>query len=184
MSRCGPTCIVSGSTAPLASSERHPSWALVSKILPLSFDKRPTELSQALAQSDSVKVMDPETGLNWASFTHDRGVTIRVAVPEGVAETVEFDVAFQIIAPAHLGWVGLAWGGSMTYNPLTVSWPNGQSVTVSSRMALQVPLINAIAPLKLTTLQLAVASARRRSTTWPRTRFSRRERMSTPHTGR
>ena len=81
---------------------------------------------------------DPETGLNWASFTTERGLTFRVAVPEEVTETADFDTAFQIIAPAHLGWVGLAWGGSMTYNPLAVSWPNGQEVTVSSRIALQV----------------------------------------------
>jgi len=80
-------------------------------------------------------VTDPETGLNWASYATDKGVTFRVAVPGGVAEKADFDTAFQFIAPVNLGWVGLAWGGSMTYNPLAVSWQNKQDVTVSSRMA-------------------------------------------------
>jgi len=91
----------------------------------------------ALAQADSSRVTDSETGLNWASFTTERGITFRVAVPEAAADKAEFDAALQIVAPAHLGWVGLAWGGYMTYNPLTISWPNAAGgMTVSSRMAL------------------------------------------------
>lgn len=117
-------------------SEQHPSWAPVSEDQPLSIDLQLTKLSPAVAQADSSKATDPETGLSWASFTTEQGLTFRVAVPEGVAETAEFDTAFQVIAPAHVGWVGLAWGGSMTYNPLAVNWPNVQEVTVSSRIAL------------------------------------------------
>ena len=44
-------------------------------------------------------------------------------------------VVLQVVAPNALGWVGLAWGGSMIRNPLTVSYPNGQKPTVSSRWA-------------------------------------------------
>jgi len=80
-------------------------------------------------------VTDPGTGLNWASYANELGVTFRIAVPDGVAVKAEFDTAIQIIAPVKLGWVGLAWGGSMTYNPLAISWQNKQDVTVSSRMA-------------------------------------------------
>jgi len=41
----------------------------------------------------------------------------------------------QIMSPIYLGWIGIAWGGDMTYNPLGIAWMNGKSVTLSSRMA-------------------------------------------------
>lgn len=55
----------------------------------------------------------------------------RIAIPD--ANAAPFDTLLQIIAPVSLGWAGFAWGGAMTLNPLTVAWPNGNSVTVSSR---------------------------------------------------
>lgn len=55
----------------------------------------------------------------------------RVAIPD--ANAAPFDTLLQIIAPVSLGWAGFAWGGAMTLNPLTVAWPNGNTVTVSSR---------------------------------------------------
>ncbi|KAL1838928.1 hypothetical protein VTJ49DRAFT_2059 [Mycothermus thermophilus] len=58
---------------------------------------------------------------------------LRVAVPEGVSSGSTFDTVLQIVAPVTLGWAGFAWGGGMTRNPLTVVWPNGEGVTVSSR---------------------------------------------------
>lgn len=57
----------------------------------------------------------------------------RIAVQDKPA--APFDTLLQIIAPASLGWVGFSWGGAMTLNPLTVAWPNGNSVVVSSRWA-------------------------------------------------
>ncbi|KAK0657973.1 hypothetical protein B0T16DRAFT_315189 [Cercophora newfieldiana] len=55
----------------------------------------------------------------------------RIAIPDGASGS--FDTVLEIIAPITLGWAGFAWGGSMTANPLTVAWPNGQKATVSSR---------------------------------------------------
>ncbi|GAB1309850.1 Cellobiose dehydrogenase [Madurella fahalii] len=57
--------------------------------------------------------------------------TFRIAVPD--AGSAPFDTLLQIIAPVSIGWAGFAWGGGMTTNPLTVAWPNGNNVTVSSR---------------------------------------------------
>jgi hypothetical protein len=46
-----------------------------------------------------------------------------------------YDIVLQAVVPNSLGWIGLAWGGSMVRNPLTVAYPNGQKPTVSSRWA-------------------------------------------------
>jgi len=97
--------------------------------------RKPANRPAALAQAESQKVVDSVTGLTWSSYSNEKGVTFRVAVPDTAAGKADFDAAFQIIAPANLGWVGLAWGGSMTYNPLAIVWPNKQDVVVSSRMA-------------------------------------------------
>ncbi len=79
--------------------------------------------------------MDSVTGFTFSSYTNDKGITYRVAVPDLVAADKAFDAVVQIIAPIGLGWIGLAWGGSMTYNPLTIVWANGKTPVVSSRMA-------------------------------------------------
>ncbi|KAK0719236.1 hypothetical protein B0H67DRAFT_642606 [Lasiosphaeris hirsuta] len=57
--------------------------------------------------------------------------TFRIAVPDGAS--VPFDTVLEIIAPVAVNWAGFAWGGSMSLNPLTVAWPNGNKATVSSR---------------------------------------------------
>jgi len=59
--------------------------------------------------------------------------TYRIAIADSSA--APFDTLLQIISPASLGWAGFAWGGGMTLNPLTVAWPNGDKVVVSSRWA-------------------------------------------------
>ncbi|KAK3935320.1 cellobiose dehydrogenase [Diplogelasinospora grovesii] len=59
--------------------------------------------------------------------------TFRLAVPDKSA--APFDTLLQIIAPVSLGWAGFAWGGGMIGDPLTLGWPNGNKVTVSSRWA-------------------------------------------------
>ncbi len=58
-----------------------------------------------------------------------------MALPDKVAAATPFDVVVQIAAPLSVGWAGLAWGGSMTYNPLTIVWANGKTPVLSSRMA-------------------------------------------------
>lgn len=64
--------------------------------------------------------------------THD--VIYRIAIPD--VSAAPFDVLLQIVAPiSTTGWAGIAWGGKMTNNPLTVGWSNGKSAVVSSRFA-------------------------------------------------
>lgn len=74
-----------------------------------------------------------DAGLTYKDFSSSNGIVYRVAIPDVTA--APFDVALQIVAPKAVGWAGLAWGGSMLNNPLTVAYPNGDTVTVSSRVA-------------------------------------------------
>ncbi len=61
-------------------------------------------------------------------------VVFRVGIPDDAA--APFDTLLHIVAPVSIGWAGLAWGGSMTNNPLTVAWPSGDDAAlVSSRWA-------------------------------------------------
>ncbi|KAK4160178.1 hypothetical protein QBC43DRAFT_360536 [Cladorrhinum sp. PSN259] len=62
----------------------------------------------------------------------------RIAIPSDAQSNTEFDTILEIIAPLSLKWVGFAWGGGMTLNPLTVAWPNEHTVrgvVVTSRWA-------------------------------------------------
>ncbi|EUC48068.1 iron reductase domain protein [Bipolaris oryzae ATCC 44560] len=90
-----------------------------------------------LPRSTSYK--DPETGFTFsetkAAATLTSNIIYRIAQPANVSANQPYDIVLQVIAPSSLGWVGLAWGGSMVRNPLTVSYPNGQKATVSSRWA-------------------------------------------------
>lgn len=62
-------------------------------------------------------------------------MTFGLATPEDSSEG--FGIILQVTGEiASAGWIGLAWGGGMTYNPLAVVWPNGEDVSISSRMAL------------------------------------------------
>ena len=83
--------------------------------------------------------VDPETGFTFSQFDalYALGKTLsyRVAVPTGVSPNTAFPVVIQVVAPNEVGWAGLAWGGTMTYNPLTAQWANGNTVQVSSRYA-------------------------------------------------
>ncbi|KAL8347600.1 hypothetical protein RB601_003011 [Gaeumannomyces tritici] len=87
-------------------------------------------------------VVDRDTGFTFSSYVgrYSLGtntIQIRVAVPSGAGANEAYDAVVQIVAPREIGWVGMAWGGSMTYNPLTVVYPSGQNVVVSSRWATQ-----------------------------------------------
>lgn len=87
------------------------------------------------AQAESTTYEDPDTGITFQSYDSTDGISLRLALPVTASGTGPYDALVQIEAPASLGWVGWAWGGQMTYNPLTIIWPNGNDVVHSSRMA-------------------------------------------------
>lgn len=99
---------------------------------------RPSPEPHRLA-SRAVTYVDQETGFTFseskAAATLSNNIVVRVATPANVPANSAYDIVIQVVAPQSLGWVGLAWGGSMIKNPLTVSYPNGQKATVSSRWA-------------------------------------------------
>ncbi|KAL1889012.1 hypothetical protein Sste5346_009192 [Sporothrix stenoceras] len=71
-----------------------------------------------------------------AEFSSTSSVTYRIGVQDAATSSTTYDTLLQIIAPIATGWTGLAWGGSMTNNPLTVAWPStDNSAIVSSRWA-------------------------------------------------
>ncbi|KAJ9142467.1 CBD9-like protein [Pleurostoma richardsiae] len=86
-------------------------------------------------EPDSKSIADLQTGFTFGSFTNDNGITYNIAIPSDAITAGNFDVVFQTIVPIGVGWSGFAWGGSMTYNPLTIVWLNGQDMVVSSREA-------------------------------------------------
>ncbi|KAK8077016.1 hypothetical protein PG996_003186 [Apiospora saccharicola] len=61
------------------------------------------------------------------------GAAYRIAIPDVTA--APFDILLQIAAPKTVGWAGVAWGGQMALNPLTLGWANGNRAVVSSRWA-------------------------------------------------
>lgn len=68
------------------------------------------------------------------SETQVNDLTFRIAIPD--VASAPFDILLQVVAPvATAGWAGLAWGGKMANNPLTVGWANGNGIVVSSRWA-------------------------------------------------
>ncbi|ORY67495.1 uncharacterized protein BCR38DRAFT_456247 [Pseudomassariella vexata] len=89
--------------------------------------------------ADSAVFVDAETGFTFSSYDAPyvigRTISYRIAVPSGVPTGTPFDTVIQISAPIEVGWAGLAWGGTMTANPLTVGWANGNSAVAASRYA-------------------------------------------------
>ncbi|KAJ6196750.1 hypothetical protein J3E72DRAFT_395587 [Bipolaris maydis] len=98
----------------------------------------PTSTDHTLSPR-STSYKDPETGFTFsetkAAATLTSNIIYRIAQPANISANQPYDIVLQVIAPSSLGWVGLAWGGNMVRNPLTVSYPNGQKATVSSRWA-------------------------------------------------
>jgi hypothetical protein len=82
----------------------------------------------------TTKYCDAASTICYSEFTSTNNIAFRIAIPD-TATAAPFDVLLQIVAPKATGWAGIAWGGQMAYNPLTVAWPNGNSVVVSSRRA-------------------------------------------------
>ncbi|KAI1082581.1 CBD9-like protein [Whalleya microplaca] len=83
--------------------------------------------------------VDGETGFTFsqysAAYTTTSSVIFRVAIPSTAAAGTPYDVVIQVVAPVAAGWAALAWGGSMTNNPLTIGWSNGNSALASVRRA-------------------------------------------------
>jgi hypothetical protein len=82
---------------------------------------------------------DAETGFTFsqynAQYSLDHSIAFRIAVPSPVLANSTYDAVIQVVAPVDVGWAGLAWGGNMLSNPLSVSWANGNNVVLSSRYA-------------------------------------------------
>lgn len=97
-------------------------------------------LSRTVAAAANAIYQDPDTGLvfssNYALYKVDKGITYRVAIPENVQTYTSYDAVVQVVAPNDVGWVGIAWAGSMPRNPLLVAWRNSNNqVVLSSRWA-------------------------------------------------
>ncbi|KAB5559950.1 hypothetical protein GE09DRAFT_1202985 [Coniochaeta sp. 2T2.1] len=105
-------------------------------------------VSQALAgvvaqgekkrQASTTKYCPSSTQICFSEFrTPTSNIIYRIAIPDDAA-AAPFDILLQIVAPVSTtGWAGLAWGGSMTKNPLTIAWASGGGggAVVSSRWA-------------------------------------------------
>lgn len=82
----------------------------------------------------SAKVYDPTLKVNFAEWVSPQSISFRVALSDA-ATKAPFDLLLSIIAPKATGWAGVAWGGQMANNPLTIGWANGAKTVVSSRLA-------------------------------------------------
>jgi len=90
------------------------------------------EVRQAPAQAKYCDSAQPT--VCYTEFrTTTSGVVYRVAIPDVIR--APFDTLIQVVAPKAVGWAGLAWGGSMAQNPLTLVWMNGNQGVASSRWA-------------------------------------------------
>ena len=82
--------------------------------------------------------MDPDTGFTFsefkAAYTLTSNIVYRFAVPSDGGSGA-YDLVLQVVSPNAVGWNGLAWGGNMVKNPLTVAYANGNKATISSRWA-------------------------------------------------
>ncbi|KAI1851239.1 hypothetical protein JX265_001644 [Neoarthrinium moseri] len=89
--------------------------------------------------ADSAVWQDSETGFTFsqyaAAYAIGKSLTFRIAVPSTATSSAAYDAVLQISAPLEVGWTGLAWGGTMVTNPLTVAWANGNSAVATVRWA-------------------------------------------------
>ncbi|KAI1478545.1 CBD9-like protein [Daldinia eschscholtzii] len=97
-------------------------------------------LSGFVSEASADVYRDPDTGFSFsqkdvAITTNNNHITFRIAIPSPVPANQPYDAVIQIVAPNTAGWVGVAWGGSMTNNPLLIGWTNGANGVVSVRRA-------------------------------------------------
>lgn len=86
------------------------------------------------AAAPAAKYCDASTTICYSEWLSPEKIAYRIAIPD-TATAGNFDVLLQIAAPKSVGWAGIAWGGVMVNNPLTVAWANGDKTVVSSRSA-------------------------------------------------
>ncbi|KAL1836038.1 hypothetical protein VTJ49DRAFT_5645 [Mycothermus thermophilus] len=94
-------------------------------------------LTNPVPQGGSVspaRFCDADTTICYAEWTSPERIAFRFAIPD-TATPGNFSVLLQISAPRSVGWAGIAWGGIMVNNPLTLGWANGNTAVVSSRTA-------------------------------------------------
>ncbi|OIW30826.1 CBD9-like protein, partial [Coniochaeta ligniaria NRRL 30616] len=86
-------------------------------------------------EANTIKYCPGSTTVCFSEFlTPTSDIVYRIAIPD--VPSAPFDILLQIVAPiSTTGWAGLAWGGSMTKNPLTIGWATGSSALASSRWA-------------------------------------------------
>lgn len=90
--------------------------------------------SIAAPVSATAQYCDEPTGVCYSEITVGVApITWRIAIP--AVEEGPFDILLQIVAPKTVGWAGIAWGGGMLYNPLSLGWANGNSTIAASRFA-------------------------------------------------
>ncbi len=93
-----------------------------------------TALSQAPA---SVQSCDTAAGICFSTYTDaTTGISVGISLPQNVTDP--YDAIVKVVSPVTNTWVGFSWGGTMTWNPLSVAWPNAKTAVVSSRFALYV----------------------------------------------
>ncbi|KAM0808321.1 putative DOMON domain-containing protein [Seiridium cardinale] len=89
--------------------------------------------------ADSAAYRDPETDFLFsqyaASYAIGKTVTFRIAIPSTAMATVPYGAVLQVYSPIELGWTGVAGGGTMVTNPLTVAWANENTAVVTARWA-------------------------------------------------
>ncbi|OIW24980.1 CBD9-like protein [Coniochaeta ligniaria NRRL 30616] len=94
-------------------------------------------LTSIASGESSTVYRDAETGFtfseNSVSYVLGKSLTFRIALPNPTSASEPYNVVLQVVAPKDVGWAGLAWGGGMLNDPLTVVWANGNSVVLSSR---------------------------------------------------
>lgn len=90
---------------------------------------------EVLPRASEAKVCDEASKLCYSEYVAASGVSYRIAIPDTATATAPYDIALSIVAPKAIGWAGVAWGGAMTNNPLTVGWSNAATAVVSSRLA-------------------------------------------------
>lgn len=96
-------------------------------------------LAPTTEAANSVVFRDAQSGFTFTSFDAayqiGRYISYRVAIPANATAGQPYDAVLQVVAPADVGWAGLAWGGGMVRNPLSVNWASGSTPVVSSRWA-------------------------------------------------
>lgn len=91
-----------------------------------------TASTDAVKRQSTPKYCPGGTSICFSEYKIEaQGLIYRIAIPD--VQAAPFDILLQIVAPKTVGWAGIAWGGKMSNNPLTVGWPNENTAIVSSR---------------------------------------------------